>query len=165
MSTRQKILFLLGIVITFRPTLSFCGEEAAQVPTHQPGLVAYYSFDEGKGNVVKDLSGNGNDGTVSPNAKWVKLTDPFAVQLFGYALEMSAAVHCGRGPTLDLAGNHLTLEAWFEKLSGSPGSTSQPGPRRFRYSLAELMAQCDASAPLSAEDRAWIDAPSIGREA
>jgi antitoxin ChpS len=31
--------------------------------------------------------------------------------------------------------------------------------------LAELMAQCDASAPLSPEDRAWIDAPAIGREA
>jgi hypothetical protein len=114
MSTRKKILFLLGVVITARTTLGFCGEESTQVPTHQPGLVAYYSFDEGKGNVVKDLSGNGNDGTVSPNARWIKLTDPFAVQLFGYALEMSAAVNCGSRPTLALTGNHLTLEAWFK---------------------------------------------------
>lgn len=114
MSTRRKILFFLGIVIAVRPTLGFCGDEAAQVATHQSGPVAYYSFDEGKGNSVKDLSGNGNDGTVSPNATWVKLTDAFAVQLFGYALEMNAAVNCGSGPTLDLAGNHLTLEAWFK---------------------------------------------------
>ena len=63
------------------------------------------------------------------------------------------------------AAQGLTLEAWFEQLSGFPVSTSQPGPPRFRCSLAELMAECDASAPLSAEDRAWIDAPSIGREA
>ena len=28
------------------------------------GLIAYWSFDEGKGEVVKDLSGNGNDGTL-----------------------------------------------------------------------------------------------------
>jgi hypothetical protein len=63
------------------------------------------------------------------------------------------------------AAQGLSLEAWFEKLSGVPVSTSQPGARRFRYSLAELMAQCDASAPLSAEDRAWLDAPAIGREA
>ncbi len=63
------------------------------------------------------------------------------------------------------AAQGLTLEAWFEKLSGAPESTSQPGSRRFRYSLAELMAQCDANAPLSEEDRAWIDAPAIGREA
>jgi antitoxin component of MazEF toxin-antitoxin module len=63
------------------------------------------------------------------------------------------------------AAQGLTLEAWFEKLSGIPESASQLSPRRYRYSLAELMAQCDASAPLSAEDRAWIDAPAVGREA
>ena len=33
-------------------------------------LVAYYSFDEGEGNVLHDLSGNGNDGTIY-GAKWV----------------------------------------------------------------------------------------------
>ena len=59
----------------------------------------------------------------------------------------------------------LTLEAWFEKLSGVEVPTSQSGPRKSRYTLAELMSQCDANAPLSAEDRAWIDAPAIGREA
>jgi hypothetical protein len=59
------------------------------------------------------------------------------------------------------AAQGLTLEAWFEKLSGVPVSTSQPSPRRFRHSLAELVAQCDAGAPLSAEDRAWIDAPAM----
>ena len=31
--------------------------------------------------------------------------------------------------------------------------------------LAELLAQCDPNAPLSAEDRAWLDAPAVGREA
>ncbi len=63
------------------------------------------------------------------------------------------------------AAQGLTLEAWFEKLSGVAAPTSEPSPRKSRYSLAELMAQCDANAPLSAEDRAWIDAPAIGREA
>jgi CxxC motif-containing protein len=63
------------------------------------------------------------------------------------------------------AAQGLTLEARFEKLSGVPVPTDQPGPRRFRYSLAELLAECDVSAPLSAEDCAWIDAPAIGREA
>ncbi len=33
-----------------------------------------------------------------------------------------------------------------------------------RYSLEELLAQCDYSQPLSAEDREWIDAPPVGRE-
>jgi len=34
-----------------------------------------------------------------------------------------------------------------------------------RYSLSELVRQCDASVPLSAEDREWLDASSMGNEA
>ena len=35
---------------------------------------------------------------------------------------------------------------------------------RPRYSLDELLAQCDASAELSAEDRAWLDSEPVGSE-
>jgi antitoxin ChpS len=63
------------------------------------------------------------------------------------------------------AAQGLTLEDWFEKLAGVKVPTSRPSLRKSRYSLAELMAQCDVNAPLSAEDRAWMDAPAIGREA
>ena len=35
---------------------------------------------------------------------------------------------------------------------------------RPRYSLDELLAQCDASAELSAEDRAWLDNKPVGSE-
>jgi antitoxin ChpS len=40
----------------------------------------------------------------------------------------------------------------------------EPHPRP-RYTLAELMAQCDAEAPMTDEDRAWLDAMPVGREA
>ena len=33
-----------------------------------------------------------------------------------------------------------------------------------RYTLAELVAQCEAEAPLSAEDQAWLDVPPVGDE-
>jgi antitoxin ChpS len=33
-----------------------------------------------------------------------------------------------------------------------------------RYTLDELLAQCDAGAPLAEEERAWQDAPPVGRE-
>jgi antitoxin ChpS len=33
-----------------------------------------------------------------------------------------------------------------------------------QYTLDELLAQCDANAPPSEEDRAWIDSPSFGKE-
>ena len=32
------------------------------------------------------------------------------------------------------------------------------------YSLDDLLAQCDETAPASAEDRAWVDAKPVGRE-
>ena len=35
---------------------------------------------------------------------------------------------------------------------------------RPRYSLDELLAQCDASAEISAEDRVWLDSKPVGSE-
>ena len=46
----------------------FC---ACNYSTAEEGLVACWKFDEGKGNVVKDSSGNGNDGTIYGDANWV----------------------------------------------------------------------------------------------
>jgi antitoxin ChpS len=39
----------------------------------------------------------------------------------------------------------------------------EPCPRR-RYTLDELLAQCDPSAPLSPEEQAWLDDETVGRE-
>lgn len=36
--------------------------------------------------------------------------------------------------------------------------------QRPRYSLDELLAQCDPSASLTAEDRQWLDTPAVGAE-
>lgn len=36
--------------------------------------------------------------------------------------------------------------------------------KRPRYSLEELLAQCDPHAETSEEDREWIDAPTVGKE-
>lgn len=39
----------------------------------------------------------------------------------------------------------------------------EPSPRP-RYSLDEMLAQCDTLAEVSAEDRAWLDDKPVGRE-
>ena len=39
----------------------------------------------------------------------------------------------------------------------------EPRPRP-RYILGELLAQCDASAPVSAEEREWLDDSAVGNE-
>ncbi|MGZ5608090.1 MAG: AbrB/MazE/SpoVT family DNA-binding domain-containing protein, partial [Methylobacter sp.] len=35
---------------------------------------------------------------------------------------------------------------------------------RPRYTLDELLGQCDASAPMSVEDQAWLDSGPVGSE-
>jgi antitoxin ChpS len=37
-------------------------------------------------------------------------------------------------------------------------------PARRRYTLDELLAQCDPQAPMSEDERAWLDAPRVGGE-
>jgi antitoxin component of MazEF toxin-antitoxin module len=61
------------------------------------------------------------------------------------------------------AAQGRTLEAWLRTLAGT--ETSSGNSRKGRYTLGELVAQCDPDAPLSAENRAWLDAPAVGREA
>jgi antitoxin ChpS len=55
------------------------------------------------------------------------------------------------------ASQGMSLQAWFQKLAAQ--KSAKP-----HYSLNELIQQCDSRAPLSSEDRAWLDAPSVGRE-
>jgi len=47
---------------------------------------------------------------------------------------------------------------------GEPAMLAVAPAARPRYSLDELLAQCDPSAEFSAEEREWLDAPAIGRE-
>jgi len=37
-------------------------------------------------------------------------------------------------------------------------------PPNSRYTLEELLAQCDPTAPMSAEDRAWLNDRPVGEE-
>lgn len=39
----------------------------------------------------------------------------------------------------------------------------EPNPRQ-RYTLDELLAQCDASAEISPQEREWLDATPVGGE-
>ncbi len=59
------------------------------------------------------------------------------------------------------AAEGLTLDAWVRKQLG----VGPPAGRARKYTLAELVARCDLSAPLSDEGRAWLEAPATGREA
>ena len=63
------------------------------------------------------------------------------------------------------AAQGLTLQNWLGKLAEPETPNDQSKPRKGRYRLDDLMAQCDLNMPLTSEDRTWLDTPAVGREA
>jgi hypothetical protein len=108
-------------------------------PTSTTGLVAAYNFDEGSGTVVRDLSGNGNNGTIS-GATW-------APGLFGGALSFNGAnswVTVNDSSSLHLT-NGMTLEAWVEPTAPAPGWTAVMIKERPGVGLAYGMYAADGT--------------------
>lgn len=54
----------------------------------------------------------------------------------------------------------LSLADWFQKIAEQEEQTSKR-----RYTLTELLDQCDPEAPLAAEDLEWLNAPAVGHRA
>ncbi|MBU0477190.1 LamG domain-containing protein [bacterium] len=85
-------------------------ENLVQVKTAkgEKGLIAHYTFNEGRGTVLKDVSGNGNSGKIYGAA--------YVNSPRGYALRFDGADDCvdlGSPPSLNLNGE-LTIEAWIK---------------------------------------------------
>jgi len=80
--------------------------------------VGMWLFDE-EGDVAKDSSMNGNDGTLNGDPQWVD-------GQFGQALEFdgsSSYVDCGNGESLDIpTGGSVTMCAWVYSYIGSTGA-------------------------------------------
>ena len=61
--------------------------------------------------------------------------------------------------------NVMDLQAGAEVSLAVEGGRLMVEPQqRPRYTLDELLAQCDASAEQTAEDREWLDAKPVGGE-
>ena len=72
----------------------------------EPGLVAYYPCDEGRGSVLRDASGQGDDGTVH-GATYERFGEGWALRLDG----VDDFVDCGEAPASALT-DAVTLEVW-----------------------------------------------------
>jgi hypothetical protein len=71
------------------------------------GLVLYMDFNEGQGDMARDLSGNGNDGMLMGAPNWVNGRVGGGLQL----LEVGDLVEVPDSPTLDVEQS-LTLAIW-----------------------------------------------------
>jgi len=76
-------------------------------------------FDDGSGNVAKDLSGKGNDGTLQNGPEW---TDG----KFGGALEFQGRVNgvrdhvlCGKDDSINSIADAITITAWVNPMAES----------------------------------------------
>ena len=82
--------------------------------------VGVWLFDEGKGAVAEDISGEGNDGEVV-KSKWVD-------GKFGKALEFDGKAGCVKtGAKLLEALEEFTILSWIQTTSPPPGRTGLVG--------------------------------------
>ena len=100
------------------------------------GLVAYWNFNEGKGSLLHDLTGNGNHGKIH-GAEWVKCGRGHALRFDG----TDDYVDCGTGPSLNITGP-ITLEAWVLPEFASPGEPGIVGKFYDSYALTYYKGQC-----------------------
>ena len=116
MSVRKQRMFNIGNLIkqlegiAVPAIMSLClGLPCLAEQAPDASLVAYYSFEEGPGNRVKDWSGNNNNG-LNMGAKYIDLGEEQ-----GFALRFDtkqAHVNCGNKPSFNMT-EALTMELWF----------------------------------------------------
>jgi len=99
----RKLFYVTSLILV----LSLVGISAAQDLTN--GLVGWWTFDEGSGNIAADSSGNGNNGTLNGPVEWVaegKIGGAMAFTgPYNYVLVPNA-------PSLNPT-NAITIAAWI----------------------------------------------------
>jgi hypothetical protein len=95
----------------------------------EPGLIGWWKFDEGSGTVARDSSGNGNDGAIKGDPKWVAGKTGSALELDGNGdyVEVGSVGISGTAPRT-VAGwakaSTTSIPAWTTVFGFAPaGST------------------------------------------
>ena len=117
----RKKNWIFHLVVSLSVSLLFCLSVANAA---EQGLVASWPMNEGKDNVVKDVSGNGNDGAIKGGVTWVAGIDGTALEFDG----TSGWVDCGMDASLYTTKNQCTLMCWF-----MPTADVNPGDERQNF--------------------------------
>ena len=107
--TRSTIICISCIFVS----LMFAGQSYAQIDRET--LLGAWLLDEGTGDITKDVSGNGNDGTLGGGPTWID-------GVYGKALDFSGSssyVDCGSDPTLNVGV--FSVSFWFNLPSSTQG--------------------------------------------
>ena len=112
------------------------------------GLVAYYPFDEGSGNVATDVSGNGNDGT-STGLVWIDGPTGFGNAIYFDGSNPAANyVNCGTWDPSE-STNQLTVALWVRWDGPVTGVNQGIIAKRRTYASQAIkwQLQLDADSP------------------
>lgn len=101
-------LVLIFIILVFT---EFVAVHVGYAKFNKTDIVGIWLFDEGKGNIVGDSSGNGNDGTIIGTAIWEKGN-------FGNALNITASNYVRVPNKPELSLKTFTITAWLSTRSG-----------------------------------------------
>jgi hypothetical protein len=102
----EKMKALIVVYLSIALALIFTPPVSAQ--NLNAGIVAYYSFDDGAGDVVKDIVGN-NNGTINGTPTWVEGNIGGGLEFDGTA----NFVDCGADPSFNLTQT-LSICAWVK---------------------------------------------------
>lgn len=105
----KKMVFVYALMVLF--ILS-----AAETATNNDPS-AYWSLDEGVGNIANDKSGNGNAGKIHGAVKWVDGRDGRKALLFD---GKTTYIDCGNPKSLN-PGDKISIEAWIKPDSCKGG--------------------------------------------
>ena len=101
----KRVFVMWACVSLILVGLTLAGQGIAKVDLGN--VVAMWLFDEGKGDVAKDSSGNGHDGKLVGSPKWVD-------GVFGKALEFNGADACVEVPDFENPTKAITVTAWVK---------------------------------------------------
>jgi hypothetical protein len=117
----KKLIYLICFILV----LSVAGIVRAD-------LVSHWTFDEGSGNTVADISGNGNDGTITDNPDfddptWIPGIRGGAMEFYGDTSVYGSANHvdCGHSPSLDITGP-TSIALWIRPDADDPEGKGSP---------------------------------------
>lgn len=100
---KQTAFSLLVIALLVMPSVSKATEE---------GLLLYFPFEEGAGDMAVDDSGNDNDGTVQGDAEWVDSVK----ESFGKAFQLNGSNVEVRAPHIPLNEQNFTVMMWINPI-------------------------------------------------
>jgi predicted negative regulator of RcsB-dependent stress response len=100
-------------------------------------LAAYYPLNEGSGTTVNDASGNGHNGSVNREVRWINSKSGYGKALYFKGDNATGHVDCGTWNPSELTGQ-LSIALWI-RWDGSGGNWQAPISKRNNWA-ADRMA-------------------------